>query len=205
VLTAWNGDQLAMLTGSDDLTRGWDELSAPGGLDGDGDGVPEGSFGKTRRGVGTGGGIVYAGYYNTIPGGTPGGDNFNIGPTGGHCATGHICRSHDPVPPPVKIGPPTGDNPDVGAIVQRYIKRYRDRIGYCYERELLAKPDLQGTVNATFLLGAQGNVLNATAEGVDPAVSACIGDVLRNIKFPRLAASGTFQIRYPFILHAPNR
>jgi len=104
-----------------------------------------------------------------------------------------------------EIGPPTGDNGDVGAVVQRYIKRYRDRIGYCYERELLAKPDLAGTVNVAFLLNADGAVLNATADGVDPAVSSCIGDVVRNIKFPRLADSGTFQIKYPFILHAPNK
>jgi hypothetical protein len=203
ILSSWNGEELAMMTGGDDLTRGWDDLTSPGALEGDGSGAPNGSFGRGRRGVGTGGDLIVAGDYHTIPGGRPGGDDFHIG-TGGHCATGHVCRGHDPVPPPVKIGPPTGDNLDVAAVVQRYIKRYRDRIGYCYERELLAKPDLAGTVNATMLLGADGAVMSAQATGVDPEVSACIGEVLHNIKFPRLAESGTFQIKYPFILHAPN-
>jgi hypothetical protein len=204
ILSAWNGDELAEVTGGDDVSHGMDDLDVNGAFDGtpDGWGSPEGSFGRGRHGVGPGGDLIVAGDYRTIPGGRPGGDDFHIG-GGGHCATGHVCRGHDPVPPPVKIGPPTGGG-DFAAVIQRYIKRYRDRIGYCYEKELLGKPELEGTVNATFVIAANGAVLSSTATGVDPNVDACVADVIHGIEFPRLADSGTFQIKYPFILHKPN-
>ena len=202
ILASWNGETLTELTGSDDLTRGFDDVTAPGGLDGDGDGVPFGSFGRTRHGLGPGGGLIYAGDFRTIPGGGANGDHFGFGPPGHGCRRGQLCRRHDPVGPVVHIGHPDGD-PDIAPVIRRYMKRHKAEISYCYEKELLAKPDLAGTVTASFLLDASGQVITSSASGVDGQVDQCIAGVVRRIAFPRLAPSGSFRIRYPFMLQRP--
>jgi hypothetical protein len=197
---------LNLVPGDADVDRGLDETMVnglPDGSDG-GDGSPNGTFGHGTRGVHDGGDTTVAGDYNTIHDGRPAGRDFTIGPNGGHCATGEVCKGHDPVPPPVHIGRPQGD-PDVGAVVQRYIKQYKDQIGYCYEKALLGNPDLEGTVNVSFLLASSGAVLGVDAQGVDGEVDSCIKGVVEGIKFPRLADQGSFQIKYPFVLHKPAR
>ena len=205
ILVAFGGD-LDRVTGHDDLDRGMDEISADGvpGGDDDGDGMPDGTFGHGTRGVHDGGDPIVAGDYRTIPGGPGTGGDFHLGPHDGHCVKGELCSGRPSVPPPVHIGRPEGD-PDVAGIVQRYIKQYKDQIGYCYEKALLGNPDLEGTVNVSFLLAANGAVLGVDASGVSPEVSSCIGGVVRDIKFPRLADEGSFQIKYPFVLHKPAR
>src|SRR5262249_43691389 len=142
VLTPWNGDALERINGSADLAQGMDDLNVDGTWDGTpgGDGMPDGSFGRGHHGWGPGGDVIVAGDYRTIPGGTPGGDDFHLNTTGGHCAVGHVCKGHDPVAPPVKIGPPAISDDNIGPIVQRYIKRNRDKIGYCYEKTRLGNP-----------------------------------------------------------------
>jgi hypothetical protein len=204
ILDMWNGDRALAMTGSDDLSSGFDDLDQAGSYDGNGDGVPDGSFGKGKRGVGPGGGIIVAGDYHTIGNGPRGGDDFTFGPGNGHCPAGRICTKRAPVAPPVKIGPPVVSDPDISAVVQRYIKRYRDRIGYCYERALLGKPELSGTVTATFLIGSAGNVMSSSATGVDGEIDQCVASVVSSIQFPRLADAGTFQVRYPFIFTHPS-
>lgn len=202
ILSSWDGDRLTELTGADDLTQGFDDVTAPGGLDGDGDGAPWGSFGRTRHGVGPGGGLIYAGDFHTIGGG-PRGDHFGFGPPGHGCRAGMVCRGHRPVPPVVHIGHPEGA-PDFSAVIRRYMKRHLPEVTYCYEKELLAKPDLAGTVTATFLLDASGQVITSSADGVDDQVDQCIAAVVKRIEFPRLAPSGSYKIRYPFILQHPE-
>jgi hypothetical protein len=87
------------------------------------------------------------------------------------------------------------------AIIRRYIKRNIEKIGYCYEKELLAQPGLEGTVTALFSLQANGVVVQSRASGVSPAVSGCIAEVISHISFPKVADSGIYPIKYPFQLH----
>jgi hypothetical protein len=47
-------------------------------------------------------------------------------------------------------------------------------------------------------------VLQSTATGVSDEVSSCVAGAIHSIEFPQLADQGTFQIRYPFIMHKPN-
>ncbi|MCE9578221.1 MAG: AgmX/PglI C-terminal domain-containing protein [Deltaproteobacteria bacterium] len=206
VLDLFTGDQAMAMIGNDSLSAGFDELDQMGSYDGNGDGVPDGSFGKGRRGIGPGGGTVVAGDYHTIGNGQPGGDEFAF-PGNGKCAAGRICKGggRPPVSPPVKPGKPIISDDNIGAIVQRYIKRYKDRIGYCYERALLGNGELAGTVTVAFVIDAAGQVLSSNATGVDGDLDQCVASVVSGIKFPRLADSGTFQVRYPFILTKPNK
>jgi hypothetical protein len=70
------------------------------------------------------------------------------------------------------------------ALIRRAIRAHRNELSYCYERELVTRPTLAGTVTAELLIGADGRVSLARAAGLHPAVDACVADVLRAIVFP---------------------
>jgi hypothetical protein len=84
-------------------------------------------------------------------------------------------------------------------IVHRYVRRYFGKLRYCYEKALLAKPGLNGTVTATFEIDPHGDVTVSKATGVDASVSDCVADVIRTIEFPR-PKSGSVTVTYPIKL-----
>ena len=83
-------------------------------------------------------------------------------------------------------------------IVRRYIRRKLTRIKYCYEKQLLVRPGLEGTVVTTFRIEASGAVVDVEAEGIDEKVSGCIEAVIGSIKYPEAATAGTTEVSYPF-------
>jgi hypothetical protein len=99
--------------------------------------------------------------------------------------------------PTVSIGQPNVEGDLDKAIVRRYIKRDIQKIQYCYEKELLAKPTLSGTVVTQFSISGTGSVMTSKATGVDPAVSGCIENVIKGIEFPKPTGGGTVQVNYP--------
>jgi len=104
--------------------------------------------------------------------------------------------------PTVSIGQPTSMGSLDKAIIRRYIKRHINQISYCYERELMKKPMLVGTVMTQFFIAPGGNVQSASASGVDADVASCIADVIKTIKFPTVKDSdGGIQVNYPFSFH----
>jgi hypothetical protein len=111
--------------------------------------------------------------------------------------------------PTVKLNPPVACAADAPcldkAIIRRYVKRNIEKITYCYEKELLANPGLEGTVTVNFTLNGNGRVLESKASGVDPTVSSCIAQVVSNIQFPKLADAGIYPIKYPFALRPAGR
>jgi len=100
--------------------------------------------------------------------------------------------------PTVSIGQPgvTGDLDK--AIIRRYIKRNIQKIQYCYEKELLAKSNLAGTVQTQFFITPNGNVASSTGSGVDPEVANCVAGVIKGIEFPKPKGGGGVQVNYPF-------
>lgn len=90
------------------------------------------------------------------------------------------------------------------SVVARTIKANEAKTRYCYERELLVKPNLSGTVTAEFtIVAATGAVKYATATGVDPTVAKCIVDVISNLTFPvQPSARDTIRFSYPFLFGA---
>ena len=87
------------------------------------------------------------------------------------------------------------------AIIRRYIKRNIQKITYCYEKQLLAKPGLQGTVQSQFFITPNGNVTSSTGSGFDPEVANCVADVIGGIEFPKPKGGGGVQVNYPFTFH----
>ena len=104
--------------------------------------------------------------------------------------------------PTVSIGQPNAQGDLDKAIIRRYIKRNVQKIQYCYEKQLLAKPTLSGTVQAQFFITPNGTVASSSGSGVDPEVASCVAEVIKNIEFPKPKGGGGVQVNYPFIFHS---
>ena len=106
--------------------------------------------------------------------------------------------SRDGGVPTVSIGQPNVAGDLDKAIIRRYIKRNIQKIQYCYEKQLLASPGLQGTVLATFSITPTGSVRDAKGTGVHPSVSSCVASVIDRIEFPKPKDGGLVRVNYPF-------
>ncbi|MCE9577412.1 MAG: AgmX/PglI C-terminal domain-containing protein [Deltaproteobacteria bacterium] len=102
--------------------------------------------------------------------------------------------------PQVRIGMPTSVGDLDKAVIRRYIKRNLAKISYCYEKELVIHPALEGTVSAQFFITPSGSVGTSNASGVDGSVASCIADVIKGIEFPKPKGGGGVQVNYPFTL-----
>jgi hypothetical protein len=194
------GGAFASLTGTGDISSGFDDVNIAGGLLGDEAGEMNGGFGFGRSGFGPGGGgtgwgTIGTGRYGTIGHGSGTGSGYGIG--GGR---GNMHGRQSAVPQ-VRIGQPTSVGDLDKAIIRRYIKRNIQKFTYCYEKELLAKPSLDGTVSTQFFISPTGSVTTANASGVDGTVASCVADVLKSIEFPKPKGGGGVQVNYPFTFH----
>jgi hypothetical protein len=84
------------------------------------------------------------------------------------------------------------------ATIRQYVRRNLNKIQYCYEKMLLAKPTLKGTVMVQFFITPNGSVASAAGSGVDPSVSSCVAEVIKGIEFPKPKGGGGVQVNYPF-------
>lgn len=141
--------------------------------------------------VGTGWGTIGTGRYGTI-GGTIGGGQ--VGP-----------RGTAPAGPSVSLGQPNAAGDLDKAIIRRYIKRNLPKITYCYEKALLTKPSLAGTVTAKFFIAPNGSVASSEASGVDPTVASCVAQVIKGIEFPKPKGGGGVQVNYPFTFRSAQK
>ena len=96
------------------------------------------------------------------------------------------------------IGRPTVVGDLDKAIIRRYIKRNIAKISYCYEKALLASPDIVGVINVQFFIAPTGKVTTANASGVSTEVASCVAGVIRSIEFPTPKGGGGVQVNYPF-------
>ncbi|MDB4955832.1 MAG: domain containing protein [Myxococcales bacterium] len=203
--SALNGDKFAALTSTGNISSGFDDSNVYGALDGhEGEGARYFGYGRSQFGAGGGCTIQPCGLigtsrgYNTIGTGTKVGDGWG-GP--GH---GHGFRNHDGgVPLPPKLGEATGSGDLDKATIRRYIKQNIEKFSYCYSKELLAHPNIEGTVVAAFFISPTGIVQGSTATGFDANVSGCVAGVVSGIAFPRPHGGGV-QVNYPFTFHTPD-
>ena len=90
-------------------------------------------------------------------------------------------------------------------IVRRIVRQHRNEVRYCYERGLVAKPELQGRVVTQFTIATTGRVLgSAVTESSmrDRDVEQCIAEAVRRWEFP---SSGQMaSVSYPFMLTPPR-
>jgi hypothetical protein len=195
------GGAFASLTGTGDISSGFDDTNIYGGLLGNEAGEMNGGFGYGRSGFGPGGGgtgwgTIGTGRYGTIGHGSGTGQGYGVG--GGRGGM----RGRTAAVPTVSIGQPNAQGDLDKAIIRRYIKRNLQKIQYCYEKQLLANSTLAGTVQAQFFITPNGTVAASTGTGVSGEVSSCVAEVIKNIEFPKPKGGGGVQVNYPFTFHS---
>ena len=121
-------------------------------------------FGVRGTGVGGGGtgwGTIGTGRYGTIGHGPGTGTGWGPGSGSGGPNMKRTARVPD-----VDIGPPTLSGDLDKAIIRRHIRKKLSQIKYCYEKQLLVKPDLEGTVATAFTISGKGAVISVLATGL---------------------------------------
>ncbi|MBP8810257.1 MAG: AgmX/PglI C-terminal domain-containing protein [Kofleriaceae bacterium] len=191
------GGTFASITGTGDISSGFDDMDIQGGLLGNEAGEMAGGFGFGRSGFGPGGGgtgwgTIGTGRFGTIGHGSGTGSGYGIGSGRGGM------RGRQSAVPSVRIGQPQSVGDLDKAIIRRYIKRNIQKITYCYEKQLLASPGLEGTVNTQFFISPNGTVTTANASGVNGEVASCVASVIKGIEFPKPKGGGGVQVNYPF-------
>jgi FHA domain len=196
---------IAAVNGTADFESGFDTSSVYGPLIG-GEGEGRGTWGMGVTGWSTGGGclggdcgLVGTGRYGTIGNGDRAGDGW-----GGRRGKGGW-RGREAAVPKVDISRPEPSDGLDRAIIKRYVKRQLAQISYCYESELLVKPNLEGTVTVQFLITSSGTVSQSTGGGMDAKVANCVSGVVKNIAFPKPTNGGNVQVNYPFTFRAAGR
>jgi hypothetical protein len=136
---------------------------------------PAGVTGTGEGGGGRGEGLAGGGYagIGTI------GHGAGVG-TGGSRYPGR-----DAHVPQLKLDTPKIKGALDPVIVRRFLMRNKNRLLYCYEKRLLAKPGIAGKLTATYSIGPDGTVHDAAAKGVDDEVAACVGQTLDSIEYPK--------------------
>ena len=181
------GGAFASLTGTGDISSGFDDTDIYGGL--------LGSSAGSGSGVGGGGigiGTIGTGTYGKIGHGSGTGSGYGVG-----SGRGGMRGRGAPVPT-VGIGQPGATGDLDKAIIRRYIKRNIQKIQYCYEKQLITKPRLQGTVTIEFTIAVDGKVTSSkAASGIDTDVDTCVAAVIKAIEFPK-PKSGVVNVKYPF-------
>lgn len=92
----------------------------------------------------------------------------------------------------------------IRAVIQRNLSAIR----YCYERELVSDPKLEGKLVVHFTVGQAGSVVTADEASDAPFPSAKVtGCVLSRFKamvFPKPLGGGTVSVKYPLIFKAAD-
>jgi hypothetical protein len=178
-----------------------DEAASTGGRSspqGSGSAAPAASAADTSSGADgrgsadTGGGTIGTGRYGKVGSGA--------GRSGGDGGDGRTSQV-----PTVSLGQPSAKGDLERAIIRRYIKHHIHKIEYCYEKELLKKPALAGTVQSEFVIAPDGKVASSIAKGFDDDVASCVAAVIEHIEFPKPKGGDAVQVHYPFIFHPPGK
>lgn len=129
-----------------------------------------------------------------------------LGTMPGPSASGGIGLGSGRPVPRLTLGRPTVGPALPSAVIRRIIHRRRPALRHCYERALATKPTLAGPVHIRFVIGSTGDVVSAAVTtGLDPAVDACVANLLRATKFPPPSGGGVVIVTYPFTFAPPPR
>ena len=201
-LRSQQGGAFASLTGTGDFSSGIDDRDVYGGLIGNEVGEMQGGYGYGLSGTGAGGGgtglgTIGTGRYGTIGHGSGTGSGYGIGSGKGGM---HGRRAGTPH---VNIGNATATGDLDKNIIRRYIRQRLPQFQHCYEKELVVKTTLAGTVTTQFTISGNGQVISARASGIgDTNVENCVAEVVRSIQFPKPTGGGLVNVTYPFIFQS---
>jgi pSer/pThr/pTyr-binding forkhead associated (FHA) protein len=203
VLRAQQGGTFASITATGDFSAGLDDRDIQGGLLGNEPGEMAGGWGYGVSGTGAGGGgtgsgTIGTGRYGTIGHGSGTGTGYGIGGGAGGMR-GRVAKV-----PNVTIGNATATGDLDKNTIRRYVRQKLPLITYCYEKQLVTKPSLAGTVVTAFTIDGNGRVISVRAGGMGNAdVENCVADILKSIQFPKPTGGGIVNVTsYPFSFRA---
>jgi hypothetical protein len=189
--------QFVSLTGTGDISSGFDDSNIYGGLLGS-DPPETGRFGGGAGGVitadGSGWGTIGTGRYGELGHHMPVPSN-NLGRSAGPLVT--ICF------PRAGADDCHADGALDIQVVRRMVKRQYSKLQYCFEREQLTSPDLKSvSVVLDVVIDADGSTPSVASTGDNGPVTACVRDVIDAIAFPR--ADGPTTARMKLTVHMPG-
>lgn len=85
--------------------------------------------------------------------------------------------------------------------IQRVVNKHLMEVRYCYESQLMRKPNLKGGLTIQWDINPQGAVVKAAVVGgslKDRKVHSCLVQRIRRWKFPEPKGGGFARVRYPF-------
>jgi hypothetical protein len=180
-----------------------DPISAVGALFGGEIGISGGRGGLGMIGYGHGGGgdavgaIGIGGFGTRGRGNGTSGDGYGMGE-----GVGTYRRRAERIPR-IRTGQPDLHGALSKEIIRRTIGRHINEIRFCYEQQLIARPDLQGRVAIKFVIAPTGAVMKAAVDQSDVGsqkVESCIADAVRRMNFPAPEGGGIVIVTYPFLL-----
>lgn len=89
--------------------------------------------------------------------------------------------------------------------IARVVKQNLGAIRYCYERQLVANPNLYGKIKVEFVIGPTGRVMTQKVKNTtmnNSLVEGCILRKLRAWKFPQPTGGTEVAVSYPFYFKA---
>lgn len=92
-------------------------------------------------------------------------------------------------------------------VIAQYIKSQLGYILYCYERQLSAKPSLQGKVSVKFTISGDGHVTTqriGDSTMADSSVESCMLGKISKWKFPAPKGGTQVNVTYPFLFKSTN-
>lgn len=196
------GSHLASLFGRD-TALGSDAENVLGGLLGNQIGEAYGVGGLGLVGTGSGGGgtgegTIGLGNLGTIGKGGGGGDGSGYG-RGAGGLRGRKARAPDVIPGQAAVRGSLDKE-----IIRRIIRRHINEVKYCYEQELVKRPDLQGRIAVQFTIAATGQVVASVMQQSSvgsPKVENCVVQAVRRWEFPKPLGGGIVIVTYPFVFN----
>ena len=196
----------ADIFGKSGLGKGFEEAAeglqtgSPGkglGKSGFGGGTGSGGFGTKGSGLGGGGEVVGIGNLGS-------GGAFGEPPGSGKKDVGKIKVKSQSVitiseEETIIIGSLTREE------IDRVVKRNIEQLEYCYDVQLMKEPNLNGKIEITWVIEANGFVQSAyikTTTLQSPAGEECMLRRVQRWRFPRPRGGGIVEVNYPFLFNA---
>jgi TonB family protein len=203
IFKAQQGSHIASIFGRDSAL-GNDAVNALGGLIGNqiGEAYGVGGLGLVgtgRGGGGTGEGTIGLGNLGTIGKGGGGGYGSGYGRGMGGIGT-RRAGTPDVIPGTAQVRGALDKE-----IIRRVIRSHIKEVKFCYEQELLRKPDLYGRVTIQFTITPMGSVSSSAVQGStmgNSKVEQCIARAVQRWEFPKPQGGGIVIVAYPFVLKA---
>lgn len=107
--------------------------------------------------------------------------------------------------PRITLGPPEVRGHLQRELVRRTVRRHQNELRFCYEQELVQRPDLEGRVTVAAIVSATGSVQTASIANTtldNARVEGCVAQAVRRWTFPAPTDEGVVGIVVPITFQA---